>query len=114
MSFSRGSIFALDFALALLGAGISVADVSAMLTSIESKGIIIVENDKHAVLTEQKCKEHYAIKIDPYTGGLDFHPVLLGMPGMCPKEYGLSIYHGNKRKRSNRLRFSHNAKLKRR
>jgi hypothetical protein len=34
--------------------------------------------------------------------------------GMSPKEYGMKYGHGNKKGKSNRLRFSHNAKLKRR
>lgn len=34
--------------------------------------------------------------------------------GMSPKEYGIRFGHGNKQSRSNRLRLSHNAKLKRR
>jgi len=101
-------------AFLFLGAGISMADVSAMLSTIQSQKIVIVENDKQAAFFDQARKEKEAIKIDPYTGGLDFDPISFSMPGMSPKEYGLSIYHGNKRKRSNRLRFSHNAKLKRR
>ena len=102
-------------ALAIIGAGFSLAHVSAMV-SVESKSptVFVVEDNPKAVLPEQKRKEPEAIKIDPYTGGLDFDPISFSMPGLSPKEYGLSIYHGNKRKRSNRLRFSHNAKLKRR
>jgi hypothetical protein len=34
--------------------------------------------------------------------------------GMSPKEYGMKYGHGNRKGKSNRLRFSHNAKLKRR
>ena len=34
--------------------------------------------------------------------------------GMSPKEYGMRYGHGNSARRGNRLRLSHNAKLKRR
>jgi hypothetical protein len=51
--------------------------------------------------------------IEETFGGL---PLVSFMPdyGMSPKEYGMKYGHGNKKGRSNRLRFSHNAKLKRR
>jgi hypothetical protein len=102
-------------AILLASSGLSLAGASAMI-SVESRShtVLVVEDNTKAVIPTEKRKESEAIKIDPYTGGLDFDPISFGMPGMSPKEYGLSIYHGNKRKRSNRLRFSHNAKLKRR
>jgi hypothetical protein len=51
--------------------------------------------------------------IEESIGGI---PRVTFMPdyGMSPKEYGMKYGHGNKKGRSNRLRFSHNAKLKRR
>jgi hypothetical protein len=51
------------------------------------------------------------IVLNDVTGGLDFDR---GNPfGMTPKEYGIRFGNGGS-KRSNRLRYSHNAKLKRR
>ncbi|WP_025142737.1 hypothetical protein [Pedobacter jeongneungensis] len=44
-------------------------------------------------------------------GGLDL--IEHGAPGLSPKAYGMLVGNGGS-KRSNRLRYSHNAKLKRR
>lgn len=51
------------------------------------------------------------ISVNDVTGGLNF-PHLFS-PGLSPKEYGMRYGNGGS-KRSNRLRYSHNAKVKRR
>lgn len=45
-------------------------------------------------------------------GGLDL--LQRGEYGMSPKEYGMRYGHGNRKGKINRLRHSHNAKMKRR
>jgi len=100
-------------AFVLLSSGISLASLSAMI-SVESRSntVLVVEDKAKAVIPTEKRRQRVNKKImEPIE---DHNPISFNMPGMSPKEYGLSIYHGNKRKRSNRLRFSHNAKLKRR
>lgn len=67
-----------------------------------------------AIIADKRKAERETILINPYYGGLDFPPTFYDDLIMSPMEYGLLIYHGNKRKRGNRLRFPHNAKLKRR
>ncbi|MFD2581513.1 hypothetical protein ACFSR6_03365 [Pedobacter vanadiisoli] len=74
----------------------------------------VVRDNIKAVFSQEKRRQREEIQVDPYSGGLDYDPYTFDTSSMSPKEYGLSIYHGNMRKRSNRLRFSHNAKLKRR
>lgn len=58
---------------------------------------------KHTTRAERKVHS---------VGGLDL--IQTGEYGMSPKEYGIRYGHGNKASRGNRLRLSHNAKLKRR
>lgn len=65
-----------------------------------------------ATKEERKSKE--AIKINAY-GGLDFNPFLFSDSGIPPHIYGMMhIKSRGGKKFGNRLRFSHNAKLKRR
>ncbi|RZJ91878.1 MAG: hypothetical protein EOO20_03820 [Chryseobacterium sp.] len=60
----------------------------------------------------RKSKEAINVNID---GGLDFNKFLFNDSGLSPKEYGLRFGTGESRKnKSNRLRFTHNAKLRRR
>lgn len=52
------------------------------------------------------------ISVNDITGGLDFDRSYRDF-GLTPKEYGMRYGNGGS-KRSNRLRYSHNAKVKRR
>ncbi|WP_114937556.1 hypothetical protein [Mucilaginibacter endophyticus] len=66
---------------------------------------------EYKATNERKAKKS-KIAVNDVTGGLDFAPMLPKL-GMSPKEYGLRYGSGGT-KRSNRLRYSHNAKVKRR
>lgn len=61
--------------------------------------------------TEAKQQRNAYRKVHS-AGGLDL--LQKGEFGMSPKEYGLRFGHGNGKGKSNRLRLTHNAKLKRR
>lgn len=67
---------------------------------------------EYKATNERKKQVKQKIAINDMTGGLDFTH-LLPQPGMSPKEYGIRYGNGGS-KRSNRLRYSHNAKVKRR
>lgn len=66
---------------------------------------------EYKATADRKSKKE-KISVNDVTGGLDFMPMLPKL-GMTPKEYGQRYGTGGT-KRSNRLRYSHNAKLKRR
>lgn len=52
-------------------------------------------------------------KIYNTIGGLPLTTILPDY-GMSPREYGMRYGRGNRKGKSNRLRYSHNAKMKRR
>lgn len=68
---------------------------------------------KYEATNEKKKAGKQKITVNPLTGGLDMPAHTPGVFGLTPKEYGQRFGNGGS-KRSNRLRYSHNAKLKRR
>lgn len=100
--------------LGMLGAGFAMA-LAGLMGTAQAKGATLVtaQNVNEVAKTNyerKKAKEEININVD---GGLDFPPLFNDF-GMTPKQYGQQFGHGNKSGRSNRLRLSHNAKLKRR
>lgn len=69
--------------------------------------------EQYKATAEKKKKEKGAIGINNLTGGLDIPPMYPLQAGLSPKEYGMRYGNGGS-KRSNRNRYAHNAKLKRR
>lgn len=65
---------------------------------------------EYKATTDRKSKKE-KITVNDVAGGLDFAPS--NPYGLSPKEYGQRFGRGGT-KRSNQLRYSHNAKLKRR
>jgi hypothetical protein len=92
-------------------AGLGTAGMVKTLANTDNNAVT-VSNSK---ATEPRKEKKGAIKVNPMTGGLDMDPYrqLDAMRLMSPKEYGMRFGNGGS-KRSNRNRYSHNAKLKRR
>lgn len=102
----------------LLGAGFAMALAGLMGTAQASQPLtaqtqnVRTSGELNATREYRKSKEAININVD---GGLDFNPFLFNDAGLSPKEYGLRFGTGASRKgKSNRLRYSHNAKLNRR
>lgn len=102
--------------------GVTIA--AALLGGLTGGGQVIqpaaqAGQAQHAQSTEMKgvsqnrrTKERININ---NTGGLDFKPLTVSDFGMSPKEYGLRFGNGKSRVgKSNRLAYTHKAKLKRR
>jgi len=101
----------------LIGAGFAMALAGLMGSAQATQPLTAQANvrttgEMKATREYRKSKE--AINVNAY-GGLDFNPFLFKDAGLSPKEYGLRFGTGKSRKnKSNRLRYSHNAKLNRR
>jgi hypothetical protein len=97
--------------ISMLGAGfaIALAALTGGAQALPKTAAPTTQNETKA--TAPITKEREAHKVHS-AGGLDI--MQLGQYGMSPKEYGLKYGHGNGKSRSNRLRFTHNSKLKRR
>jgi hypothetical protein len=100
-----GAGFALALA-GLMGSAQATQPLTAAQQNVRSSG------EMKAARETRKSKEAINVNID---GGLDFNKFLFNDAGLSPKEYGLRFGSGASRKnKSNRLRFTHNAKVKRR
>ena len=106
--------------LSRIGAGFALA-VAAMMGSAQASQPVFAQTQQaqsqgnsEMKATREYRKSKEAINVNAY-GGLDFNPYLFNDAGLSPKEYGLRYGTGKSRKnKSNRLRYSHNAKLNRR
>nr|WP_276898476.1 hypothetical protein [Pedobacter kyonggii] len=85
-------------ALMFGGAGVSTVNGSVGTTKEIKSGAIETRQQRNRRVVSQ-------------SGGLEL--IEHGVPGYSPKDYGILFGNGGS-KRSNRLRFTHNAKLKRR
>lgn len=105
--------------LGMLGAGFAMAVAGLMGTAQATQPLsqatqqTATGGQSELKATQERKRDKGAININAL-GGLDFKPLLVSDFGMSPKEYGLSIASNGGIKKSNRLRLSHNAKLKRR
>lgn len=92
----------LSFAIALAGlTGATQASAPLMQSSF---------NEMKATAAKHSQSEN---KIYNTIGGIPLTTILPDY-GMSPKEYGMRYARGNRKGKSNRLRYSHNAKMKRR
>lgn len=90
-------------------AGLASAGQVASAKMVDSNSAPV----KYEATAEKKKTGKQKIAVNPLTGGLDM-PALPPMFGiMTPKEYGMRYGNGGSKK-SNRNRYAHNAKLKRR
>ena len=91
--------------------GLALAGIAGAGQVQANKALAAQNTVEYKATTKDRKSEKEKISVNDITGGLNF---LHGNPyGMSPKEYGMRYGHGGT-KRSNRLRYSHNAKLKRR
>jgi hypothetical protein len=97
---NRTSMLGMGFALALSGIVGGAHATQVMSRSLQEVKATAVNYKERA-----ERKVHSA-------GGLDL--MQRGEYGMSPMEYGMRYGHGNGKGRTNKLRCSHNAKLKRR
>lgn len=96
-----------------LGTAIAFALAGMMGTAQAAQSTLITSQNVNEIKATRETKhEAKKIEINNY-GGLDFPPIYFPEPGMSPKEYGMRYGHGNAKGKSNRLRLSHNAKLRR-
>lgn len=99
-------------------AGIGALAIASMLGGAQASQPLVAQTHQsqsqggEMKATRETRKSKEAINVNAY-GGLDFPPVFNDF-GVPPHIYGAAYGHGNKASRSNRLRLSHNAKLKRR
>lgn len=96
--------------LSMLGAGFAIALAGLTGTVQAAQPLTQTTTQNEIKATPAKGVEREARKVHS-VGGLDLMQV--GNYGMSPKEYGIRYGNGGSKK-SNRLRLSHNAKLKRR
>jgi hypothetical protein len=101
-------------------AGIGALAIASMLGGAQATQPLVAQQHQSQAqggelkATREHRKSKEAINVNAY-GGLDFNPFLFNDSGLSPKEYGLRFGTGKSSKnKSNRLRYSHNAKLKRR
>lgn len=96
-------------------AGIGALAIASMLGGAQASQPLVAQTTNATEIkatTKRKMNvKHKVVKED--IGGLDL--MGYGDYGLSPKEYGLRFGTGKSREnKSNRLRYSHNAKLKRR
>lgn len=100
--------------LGMLGAEFTMA-LAGLIGTAQAKGETLVTSqnvNEVAKTNHERKKAKEEININ---GGLDFPTHYPGDYGLSHKEYGLRYGTGKSRKcKSNRLRFTHNAKLRRR
>jgi len=96
-------------AMALAGLG-TMGLGAANTVKLDNNAVTVNSNSK-ATIVRKESKG--AIKVNPMTGGLDMTPLMGSSFGLSPKEYGMRYGNGGS-KRSNKLRYSHNVKVKRR
>jgi len=103
----------------IIGAGLALAVAGLMGSAQASQPLVAQTRQSQSQGGEMKATRDYRkskeeINVNAYRG-LDFNPFLFNDAGLSPKEYGLRYGTGKSRKhKSNRLRYSHNAKLNRR
>lgn len=90
-------------------AGLGAAQGTLAATHNTNNSAVVANSKATTVKKEKKG----AIKVNPLTGGLDMTPPIPAQFGLTPKEYGMRYGNGGSKK-SNRLRYVHNAKVKRR
>lgn len=78
-----------------------------------AKTLATIPAQKEAVTPDKKKAGKQRITVNPLTGGLAMPAIFSNQFGMTPKEYGMRFGNGGSKK-SNRNRYAHNAKLKRR
>lgn len=107
MKKNRISTALMAFAIAsagMLGTAQVAQSTTAPVTQNQSREIKGTEAPKPARKVSQVAQ----------VGGLEIHEMNGGY-GMSPKEYGMRFFNGKSRKdKHNRLRYSHDAKVKRR
>jgi hypothetical protein len=92
-------------------AALSMAGLAGSGQVASAKTLATAANTVEYKATNDRKAKKEKISVNHVTGGLDFDH---GKPfGLTPKEYGMRYGNGGS-KRSNRLRYSHNAKVKRR
>lgn len=107
----RKGLGILGMAIAMgLAGGIGTAQVGQSTTAPQTQN----QRSASEMKATAPTKSTFRRSIYAQSGGLD---VVIdgGVHGMSPKEYGMRYGNGNSRKvKHNRLRYSHNAKEKRR
>ena len=96
----------------MLGAGFAMALAGLMGTAQATAPISQATTQNEIKSTPAKVYGRSTMKIHS-VGGMDLVTFLPNY-GISPKEYGIKYGHGNRKGKSNRLRLSHNAKLRRR
>lgn len=99
----------------MMGAAIALGALGGTGQVASALAKALADNSATAVsykATKPTEKKSGAIGINS-VGGLDLPPMFPKGIGMTPKEYGMRYSNGGS-KRSNKLRYSHNAKVKRR
>lgn len=100
--------------LVLGAAGMAGLTVGGQLASAKMVDKTSTPTEVYKATPEKKRKAgKQKISINPLTGGLVMPPAYPGQFGLSPKEYGMRYGNGGS-KRSNRNRYAHNAKVKRR
>ncbi|MBB2148817.1 hypothetical protein [Pedobacter gandavensis] len=101
MKRNRLSMLGAGFALALAGFTGSAQAAQSLTATVQNE------------IKAKPAKHTQTYTIHNTVGGI---PLTTFLPdyGMSPKEYGMRFGHGNRKGKSNRLRYSHNAKMKRR
>lgn len=92
---------------------LSLAIALAGLTGAAQTSASLLQSSFNEMKATAAKHSQSSNKIYKMIGGL---PVTTILPdyGMSPKEYGMRYGRGNRNGKSNRLRYSHNAKMKRR
>lgn len=101
----RNFVKAMALAAALFGIGAAGSTSAKTINASQQEA----KKDFNGI-TKQTKSNHRVTKT---VGGIDMVTVGGGGVSMSPKQYGMIVGNGGS-KRSNRLRYSHNAKLKRR
>lgn len=99
--------------LGAIATGIAAAAMVAnpQPAQVKQANEITVNHQQKAARTEQKATKSIT-RHNVNGSGLDL--ITRVAFGMTPKEYGIRFGHGNKRGKTNRLRLSHNKKVKNR
>lgn len=100
--------------LSMLGAGFAMALAGLMGTAQATQPVLTHHEARSSDYKDTGAKHTQKAGYKEQTiGGIPL-ATLLPDYGMSPKEYGMRYGHGNGSGRGNRLRLSHDAKLKRR
>src|SRR5690606_30702112 len=94
----------------LLGAASAGLATAMAMASPAAAATNVAQHAKEvkAVTSEAKARHRHEVR------SLGGHPlVTTSVPGLTPKQYGILYGHGNRSNKTNHLRLSHDAKLKR-